>query len=394
MYWLKKLMTLCFGALFFASVVQAGDARPLAEFGNTLHAKVAQQKDGNCVLSPYSAYVALSMATVGATGQTSKEMLAVLGAKSEVALRQFNAELLALKMQDKECVFTAANSLWTREGFKLDPSYIADVEQTFQAKATDLDFSSDRASPTINKWVSDHTNKKIDNIIPSKIPADAVMYLINAAYLKAPWTKAFTESLTKVDKFRLAKGTVQIPFMDSHDAGYAYAKGESESAVLLPLGKNRELSFIIVLPDGVESSAQLATRAASNSSKLIEKLLNSPDEKVALRLPKFRVEFKSGLKDALDAMGVKLAFGGGNFDGISKQFGDQLVLSDVVQKTFLDVNEKGIEAAAATVVEVSREALILPPKTKITVDRPFNFYIVEEKSGAVLFQGSIVNPKG
>jgi len=290
--------------------------------------------DKNIFISPMSIAMALGMTYNGARGSTRDSMQAVLelqGMDIQAVNESYQSLIALLRELDPKVEFAIANSIWYRNGLPVEQPFIDLNRSYFAAEVSALDFSAPSAAPTINQWVSENTGGRIDEIVESPIDPDLVMFLINAIYFK--W-----------------RMTIVLP--TAHDA--------------LP-----------TVLDGLDE-AQWNSWTAS---------LDSTD--MSVMLPKFTMEYESSLKDVLGALGMGIAFEPGLADlsGIGGQPGD-LYIDQVKHKTFLEINEEGTEAAAATSVGI--RTVSLPPSFR--VDRPFFFVIREALSGSILFMGRIMDP--
>ena len=343
---------------------------------------LAQHKT-NVFISPLSASMALGMTANGAAGQTYAEMQSTLrlagvsradvgaGYKSLIAL------LLGL---DPGTKFTIANSIWYDQAFPVNAPFLDESKLYFNAQVQPLDFMSPSAVTTINSWVSAQTNKKIPEILDA-IDPNEVMFLINAIYFKGIWQKQFDKSKTVDAPFYAADGTTATVPMMFRGEGVQFASSPEYSAVDLPYG-NSAFTMTVVLPNhntDIDAFAESFDQAKWNA--LVGSL---HDSNLEVYLPRFRVEWKRTLNDDLQALGMRLAFWSADFTPISP-LGNNLVISRVVQKTYVDVDEEGTEAAAATMVGI--ELTSMPAAFR--ADRPFLVVIRERFSGTILFIGKI-----
>jgi serine protease inhibitor len=248
-----------------------------------------------------------------------------------------------------------------------------------------LDFANPASLETINAWVKAGTNEKIPTII-DEIPPDAVMYLINAMYFKGSWRDRFDPAQTRDDQFTTAAGTPVPVSMMHHEGGVAYYADAELEAVDLPYG-NSAFTMTVLLPREGRSAEDLAAALTPDRWNAVTSGMNGAEGDVYL--PRFRVTFKQLLNDQLQALGMRAAFGDADFTPMSPR-GRELFVSKVLQKTFVDVNEEGTEAAAATAVEVTVTSA--PTRVTFRADRPFLFAIRERFSGTILFVGKLVEP--
>jgi len=343
---------------------------------------VSQHK-ANVFISPLSASMALGMTANGANGTTYDEMRSALrqnGASREEIGAGYKSLISLLVGLDPGTTFTIANSIWHRQSFPVNTSFLDDSKLYFDAQVEALDFRSPTALPTINSWVSAHTNNKIPTILES-IADDEVMFLINAIYFKGIWQKRFDKALTVDAPFHAADGTTSTVKMMSRAAGVEATATPEYSAVDLPYG-NSAFTMTVVLPNGdIDAFAESFNQAKWNT--LVSSLHGS---EMPVYLPRFRMEWKRELNDDLQQLGMQRAFvpDGADFTPISP-LGLHLYITKVVQKTFVDVDEEGTKAAAATSVGIGLTSM--PPSFR--VDRPFMVVIRERFSGTILFIGKI-----
>ncbi len=351
---------------------------------------VNEGKEGeNVFISPLSVSMALGMTMNGAVGQTFDEMRSTLGfgTLSQGEINQAYHDLLdLLRGLDRSVEIQVANSVWHRPEFPFDQPFFDTVESSFDATVKGLDFDDPAAPGTINAWVKDQTRGRISGII-DQIPDDMVMYLINAVYFKGRWTEEFDRSATREAQFALDDGGAVLVPMMSNNGSYGYAMRGDVAVLDLPYG-NMAFSMTILIPQGSSSADdQVEQLDAERWGALVGGLASG---EIVAELPRFRIEYERGLEQPLMALGMVAPFTDGvaDFSGMSSSHGRQLVISEVKHKTFVDVNEEGTEAAAATSVGIAPTSL--PPT--IRVDRPFVFAIRERFSGTILFIGKIADP--
>ena len=346
----------------------------------------AAESDSNVFVSPLCASMALGMAMTGASGTTFDEMRATLGfgATSESEIDQgYKSLITLLRGLDPGVDFRIANSIWTREGFPVTPSFLDAGRTWFDAQAASLDFASPGAVKSINDWVSTATAGRIPTIL-DQIRSDEVMFLINAIYFKGSWRAKFDPALTVDAPFHGIAGDQPAKLMH-REGTIRYLQTPAFSAVDLPYG-NSAYSMSVVLPnvgqsvDAVLASLQTDTWAAWTSQ--------FRDAEIDLHLPRLELTWERMLIPDLQALGMRAAFqaGGADFSRISP-LGDRLFISTVKQKTYVKVNEEGTEAAAVTNVGISLTSA--PLRTTFRVDRPYVFVIRERLSGTILFLGAI-----
>ena len=347
----------------------------------------ANTPDRNVFLSPLSASMALGMTMNGAAGETWNQMRDVLGFGT-LAEEEINAgyqSLLELLVDLDPSVETAlANSVWTRQGFPVHAAFLAAVRDAFDAEVAELDFASPSASARINEWVRAATNGRIEDIVPAVIPPAVVMYLINAIYFKAPWTFRFDPSDTRTAPFHLDDGTTREVSLMTMRRDLPYLENSRFQAVDLPYGGSA-FSMTILLPRPDVSVDELA---GSLDAMMWRDIAGGfAETELLLFLPRFRMVYERTLNDDLAALGMVDAFDHrADFTRLSPV--PDLWISMVKQKSWVEVNEEGTEAAAATVVTI-RETSSGPV---VRADRPFLFLIRERLSGTILFAGKVANP--
>jgi serpin B len=296
-----------------------------------------------------------------------------------------------LRGLDRGVEFTLANSIWYRTGITVGQPFLDDAHTWFDADVRSLDFASPTAAQTINDWVSTQTRGKIPEIVDSPIPDDVFMYLINAIYFKGSWTQRFDPALTREGTFTLrGGGTVTAPTMEHSDPAPArYFTGDSVTIVDLPYG-GRAWSMTIVLP---RTAADIDSLVAGLTQERWDGWMAALDTGgVIVTMPKFTLRWELQLKDVLSALGMGIAFscGAADFTPLFPAGGLQTCITRVKHKTFVDVNEEGTEAAAATSVEIGITSA--PQELRVVVDRPFVVAIRERLTGTVLFLGRVMNP--
>jgi serine protease inhibitor len=340
--------------------------------------------DSNAFLSPLSGSMALGMALNGANGETFAGMQRALrlDGMTEADINQGYRDLIALLGGlDSRTEMRIANSMWGRNGFVMEPAFIDAGKSFFDAELQTLDFGSPEAVSAINEWVSRETNGKIPRLL-DEISAEEVLFLINAIYFKGKWREAFEAKDTQNGPFQGADGQVRTaPLMSQNDT-LRYQETSDYQAVELLYG-NGAFAMTVLLPQAGRTPADLL--AGLNPSTWRELAGRFVDAKVQLTLPRFKLEYGRRLNSDLTALGMGIAFDSqrADFYRIADVRPERLYLTRVDQKTFVEVNEEGTEAAAATNVGVGLTSA--PPEMR--VDRPFLFAIHERLSGTVLFIG-------
>ncbi|MBE9511919.1 MAG: serpin family protein, partial [Bacteroidetes bacterium] len=255
----------------------------------------------------------------------------------------------------------------------------------FYAEVSPLDFNNPEAVNTINNWVADKTNDKITEIL-DYIPADAVMYLINAIYFKGIWKYEFDESDTEEKPFYLSDGTTKDVPMMVQEASFNYFSNDIMQAVEMPYGAGN-YSMVILLPQNNKTPDDIIDQLSNdNWNRWLSEFYEAG--KAHIQLPKFKFEYKNKLNDELINMGMGIAFGNADFSKINPN--RDLFISRVLHKTFIEVNEEGTEAAAVTLVEL-RETSIAGET--FIVNKPFIFVIKEKYTNSIIFIGKVMEPE-
>ncbi len=376
-------------------------ATPASEATNALGSKLlveALPADTNALISPYSIQSALVMAYAGAAGVTKDQMAATLFYPSDGTVESFAAlrpTMAALGDKDSPITLTIADRLFGQVGYPFLPDYLALLKQKFAAPLELADFvkSPRAAEKRINAWVEEQTRDRIKDLIPGgALTEDTRLVLVNAIYLKAPWAMQFSKSATANMPFQLSDGNrVETPAMNQTET-LGYLRTDGYVAVALPY-KNPDLQFVILLPD-----KDIKSLEGKLTASFLAGLTDLPKERVALTLPKFKLEPPLlSLSDSLIKLGMPSAFndptGSADFSGIApRKPNDYLYISEVFHKTFIEIDEDGTEAAAATAVVMMRAMSMPADPVKVVIDRPFLFAIQHRPSGTCLFLGRVVNP--
>ncbi len=348
---------------------------------------VSQEGNKNVFVSPLSVAMALGMTYNGANGATQEAMQNTLGLQGmslEDVNRSYRSIIDSLRGLDSKVTFQIANSIWYRQGFEVESTFVNLNRTYFDAIVRALDFADASAVATINDWVNESTNGKISTIL-DVIPKEAVMYLIDAIYFKGVWKFKFDPAETSARPFYLPDGstkTCQMMKMTCDEV--VTLRTDSFSAVDLKYGGG-DYSMAILLPN---SSTNLESIMAQLTDENWQTWLGEFQSRgMTLYLPKFEIEYEKSLNDALTALGLGIAFSGSaDFTGINRL--GNLAISEVKHKTYVKVDEEGTEAAAVTSVGV----WVTYQPSGLDVNRPFLFVIHENHSGTILFMGKIVDP--
>ena len=366
-------------------------ARAYNRFGFELLGQCRQSlPQTNFFLSPPGLGFALSMVQSGAKGETSRQMrtaLRVEGFPAE-ALNGANKELLAsLAGVDAGIKLEIANSLWLDKAAALKPEFVADAKRAFDAEVDGADFKDPATVNRINEWAAVRTGGKIARMVQSPLDPLLRLIVLNAIYFKGDWTTPFDAKLTRDLPFAVGGAqTVNLPRM-RRDGSFRYLEQDAFQAVELPYSGGA-VSMDVFLPKaGLD--AFLGGLTAENFEQWTRQMQS---RKGALELPRFKLENEYNLKAVLSAMGMPLAFTArADFSGISQE---SLQISWVKQKTYVEVNEQGTEAAAVTGIGMRALAVrARPPPFRMVVDRPFFVAIRERETGLILFLGAIFDPR-
>jgi serpin B len=290
---------------------------------------------------------------------------------------------------DDQVEFSIANSIWYRLGFQVLSEFIQTNRDYFDAEVKEIDFADPQTVEIINQWIEDKTNNKIKDMLDF-IPVDAVMYLINAIYFNAQWKYEFDKGDTYEGDFHLSDGSRHLTDFMRVSGDFVYTSNEDFTAVELPYGDST-FSMVAMLPSSGKTVSELV--AQLNVDNWDSWFDNSFLTGVQVDLPKFKYEYKELLNDPLETLGLGVAFSPSeaDFTGINPD-GD-LFISRVIHQTFIDVQEEGTEAAAATIVEVSLTSAGGGGPINFKADKPFLYLIKENSTGAVLFIGTVGRPE-
>jgi serpin B len=384
-------------------------------FARRFYDEVASEETGNLFFSPLSIHAALSMTYAGARRETAEQMKEVLAFQfpPEEGIEHHAYSMLLKALNDAPITrfesydegepetivrpvfeLVVANRLWGQEGFSWDPGFVALTEREYLAGLAEVDYTSDAegARATINEWVEETTRDRIENLIPEgALDAVTRLVLTNAIYFKANWQNAFSEHSTKPEPFHLENGdAAEVPTMHLSEK-LQYAETENWQALEMPYEEGA-LSMLVFLPVDRDGAME-ATEQELASGALLQALESAGRPKVEVSLPKFRLEQHLDLGDTLKAMGMPLAFSDqADFSGMTTEA--SLLISKALHKAFVEVDEKGTEAAAATAIVMSLTSAPQPEQAKVfRADRPFIFMIRHNASGAILFMGRVTDPR-
>ncbi|MFN3706017.1 MAG: serpin family protein [Thermoflexales bacterium] len=356
----------------------------------------AEQHTSNVVLSPLSAGLALAIVANGARDDTLRAMLGVLSGDTATTLDQLNAHYAALqsllsRRGEEGLALRFANSIWMRQDWRFSERFQTRIQQHYDAELRRLDFADPAAPNAINRWASEETEGRVPAIL-DRIPLEAVMYVLNAIYFKGSWATPFDQAATAQQPFFLADGSQkQVPLMYQRGK-MRYLQGEDFQAVQLPYSGS--LHTTVILPSVNTPLAQwLSTLSVDRWEEWQSQFAKREGE---LYLPRFTLKGDYRLAAALAALGMGVAFSNrANFyDMLASDQMPPIRISEVRQRTLLEVNELGAEAAAVTAVEMVETAL-LPSAGEpfvMRVDRPFLLTVEDSQTGLPLFISAIFNP--
>jgi serpin B len=385
-----------------APAVAASDLAELAR-GNSTFAfeiyRILKEGNDNLFYSPHSISLALAMTYAGARGETERQMTGALhytlpqdrlhptfnGLDLELARRGQGAE----GKDEGGFRLNIVNAIWGQEGYEFLAPFLDTLAENYGAGLRLLDFAADPdpSRVTINDWVSEQTESRIEDLIPQgAIDQLTRLVLTNAIYFNAAWAEQFEEEATSDGTFHLLDGDeITVPLMHQ-TTSFGYAEGAGFQAVELPYD-GHELSMAVLLPAQGEFTAFEGALDAARVDAILQDLTPT---RVALTFPRFEFESSFSLKDTLAAMGMQTAFSPAA--DFSRMTGTrELFIGEVVHKAFVSVDEAGTEAAAATAVIMPASAM---PEdlVEVTVDRPFVFLIRDNQTRTVLFVGRVVDP--
>jgi len=361
-----------FDTIDFSKTINANN-----QFAFDYYAQVNENQ--NIFFSPWSITSAFAIVNEGAKGNTADEIQNVFGL-DENSKENFKAINKILNQENPGYIIEVANSLWLAQDFTLHTDYVDTVQTYYDGTIEKVDFADD-GTDVINGWVSDKTRQKIPKLFDPPLLPNTRLVIANAIYFNGTWSMPFDEKNTRDDKFIVSPGEdVTVSFMNK-DSFYNHTMTDELQIIELPYEGNGA-SMLILLPeriDGMESLEEQLT--AENLEKWRSEMTKS---RLFLQIPKFTLETEYNLVKDLMSLGIKDAFGPADFTGISSE---SLFIDRAVHKAFVDVNEKGTEAAAATGVGMLQS---MPPTFR--ADHPFVFFIQDDETGNILFMGKVVDP--
>ena len=358
------------------------------QFGFQLLKQLKEEDAGeNIFISPLSISIALAMTVNGAEDETKQAMLEALH-QQDVTVADINASFQALmniiQYSDPSVELSIANSLWAREDKSFFEQFTTANETYYDAKVTSLDFQDPSASKIINDWVKGETRGKIEDIVDEQIDPRTVLFLINAIYFQGDWTEPFDENRTIEKPFYSANGTENDVAMMRNDGEFEYFENDLFQAIRLPYGEGQMVMDVYLPHEDVPSFLEQLS-----DNQWQEWAGNFQAKQGYLEMPRFTLEYEKSLVDVLKTLGMEIAFDENmaNFGNMA-EIPPNLYISEVLHKSFIEVNEKGTEAAAATSVEVRTESAPMYD-FQMEVNRPFVYAIHDTKTEAVMFIGTV-----
>ncbi|KAJ6640748.1 Serine protease inhibitor 42Dd [Pseudolycoriella hygida] len=357
-------------------------------FANDLYSQCVNVKPGNVIISPLSVVTSLALLRQGTSGETSEQLKTALHShndKSTVA-NQFLAHREALQKSLGQSTLSIANRIYFNEGYQLVKNFQDVAAAKFKSGAEPLNFSdSEKSATTINRFVKEETNGKIQDLYAKDaFGSDTRVVLVNAIYFKGSWESQFVKEATRKDDF-YNSGTekVSVDFMYNDDYFYSAHNEHLRARVLEMKYANSKSSFVIVLPD--ERDGLPALEAKLKNYNLNELTANLESDRFEVHIPKFKIEYEIKLNDVLKNLGITKMFTG------SKDFSDlletdeKLLVSDVVHKALIEIDEEGSEAAAAT----SSKIVLLSMPPVFLANHPFMFFLRDTETNTIIFSGRI-----
>jgi serpin B len=363
------------------------------DFAKRFHAGLAKDGENTAVSGP-SAQLALSLLGLGADGETAKEFGDLFdrgvdyedGAPLDEAWHIDNERAIVAWNDTRGAELAVANGLWVQEGFPIAEPYLKAASTHYGAEPSNQPFETDAeaAAETINGWVKDNTREKIEKLVEAADVKGASLVLTNAIAFKGKWETPFEEDGTRDAAFQAPSGEVMVPMMSGRREGLSYVEDDGWTAISLPY-EQRGTAMILVLPD---EGVALADVEAKLDEKQLNRATMSGRRTVDVTMPKWKSETSYELVPVLREMGLETALSGGDFTKITDE---KLIISKAIQKVFVEVDEEGTEAAAATGI-VMRTTAAGPPPVAFTADRPFLWVIWHTETKTPLFMGRMVDP--
>lgn len=364
-------------------------------FGFDLYQAERVREQGNLFYSPYSISLALAMTYAGARGLTATEMAQTMHYtlpqdRLHPTFNALDTALISADEADEEGFqINVANAIWGQQGYIFLPAFLDTLAANYGAGLRTVDYvqQTEAARRTINRWVSDETEERIQDLIPQgALNTLTRLVLTNAVYFNGQWVTPFEKDDTRDETFTLLDGsTVMVPMMHQKES-MLYAEGDDYQAVALSY-RGADMAMLFILPEAGRFAMAETEFTPEFLLSLVEGLR---PQRVDLNVPKFSFESSLRLTDILIDMGMAHAFRGADFSGMT---GDaDLFISDVLHKAYVALDEEGTEAAASTAVIMQLSAVIDEEAVAMNLDHPFLFLIRDNRTGTVLFMGRVLNP--
>jgi len=358
--------------------------------------KQIQSKSENLIFSPYSIGTVLAMIYSGSGGKTAEEISEVLYFPQQALLDPVESGMRE-SMQETDTMrgtdFRLANAIWAQENFSFLPDYLDRVEKYYDAPLTLMDFietsNREESRKKINHWVEEETNSRIRDLIqPGILDASTRMVLTNAIYFNGGWMFPFDSAATSPSLFHTStKESIKTDFMHQ-TRSYPYYEDEEIQAICLPY-KNNRMVLMVILPKSIEGWRMISQVINYERFNLV--LSGMGTREVQLALPKFRSELQINLRQELTSMGMGTAFS--RQADLSGMTGEKnLYVDEVIHKAFIEVNETGTEAAAATAAIIGLKSSLRDDPVRFNADHPFVFFLLDRQTGCIIFTGRLVIP--
>jgi len=402
-YWIQKTLPIFAVLALLAGACPASDVEDLAADNTRFALKLYRELNdgsGNLFFSPYSISTAMAMTWGGARGETASQMAGALEftlkpdkeggplgrQRLHIAFGELQRSLRAAGGKGG-VEMSIANALWPQNKYPFRKSYLRQIKEEYGSAGRSLDYRSpDEARGVINRWVERETRRKIKDLLPDgSIDSMTRMVLTNAIYFKGDWATQFKVKNTHELPFKLASGKSRKAPMMFQKGNFGFFQDEEIQALEMPY-KGEKVSMVVLLPRKVDGLAALEKNlSAGKLSGWLGKLRRM---KVDTLFPKFKMTSRFELSSHLQNLGMKKAFSDADFSGMDGS--RELYLSGVFHKAFVEVNEEGTEAAAATGAVVGRRSLLRGPRFR--ADHPFLFLIRDKATGSILFLGRYAEP--
>ncbi|MFA1821071.1 serpin family protein [Virgibacillus oceani] len=364
------------------------------ELGFQLISEVESDENGNTFISPTSLSMALSLIYNGAEGTTKEEISNVLQ-EDNLELEEWNEKnaslFSALQREEEQVQLHIANSIWLQDQYHFQQDFAQNTSDYYEAQQEEINFQSGDAAERINNWVESATNDKITDMVKAPMNPNLVTILINAIYFKGEWKYGFDESNTEDRPFYLSEGSTEEVSLMSLKEELPYFENADFQAVALPYGNEETMSMHVFLPK--ENTDLKGVRQWLTNESWSDITSQFQKSKGTVLLPKFELEYEINLNKTLQQLGLDSAFNPNKADFSTMiEEEDPIWIDQVKQKTFIEVNEEGTEAAAATSIEMETTSAPVDDPFYMEVNRPFFFTITDEETGTILFIGEISNP--